>query len=189
MAEMVAQSSMPGRASTPAPRFPTAAGRRRRCAYRRAQAGPAADLRLQRRRGDRDDRRHPQSRISPRDREPRGLRPVQPRPSRTPIAMTRQMLGGSTHPGRPELSASRSGELQAMFKLMKSDHDSAHEVRPRQRAEGGPVTGRRPVVRLAGAPRSQRCSRERGNLGAPARDRGPAPPGRPPETGLGWTGR
>ena len=43
------------------------------------------------------------------------------------IVMTRQMLGGSanaTH-ADPELSASRSAELQAMFDLMKSDHDSA----------------------------------------------------------------
>ena len=38
-----------------------------------------------------------------------------------------------------------------------------------------------PVVRLAGAPRPQRCFQERGNLGAPARGRGPAPPGRPPK--------
>jgi pimeloyl-ACP methyl ester carboxylesterase len=43
------------------------------------------------------------------------------------IAMTRQMLGGSANAARadPDLSASRSPELRAMFELMKSDHDSA----------------------------------------------------------------
>ena len=43
------------------------------------------------------------------------------------IAVTRQMLGGSAGATRadPELSASRSGELRAMFELMKSDHDGA----------------------------------------------------------------
>jgi pimeloyl-ACP methyl ester carboxylesterase len=48
--------------------------------------------------------------------------------SQTPaIAMTRQMLGGSADATRadPGLSASRAGELRAMFELMKSDHDSA----------------------------------------------------------------
>ena len=41
--------------------------------------------------------------------------------------MTRQMLGGSAEAahGDPDLSASRSAELGAMFELMKSDHDSA----------------------------------------------------------------
>src|SRR5215831_3571912 len=50
-----------------------------------------------------------------------------PDPRAPAIAMTRQMLGGSadaTH-ADPELSASRSGELRAMFELMKSDHDNA----------------------------------------------------------------
>ena len=43
------------------------------------------------------------------------------------IAVTRQMLGGSAGATRadPELSASRAGELRAMFELMKSGHDSA----------------------------------------------------------------
>jgi pimeloyl-ACP methyl ester carboxylesterase len=43
------------------------------------------------------------------------------------IAMSRQMLGGSTDATQadPDLSASRSPELRAMFELMKSDHDSA----------------------------------------------------------------
>ena len=43
------------------------------------------------------------------------------------IVMTRQMLGGSAVATQadPELAASRSGELRAMFELMKSDHDSA----------------------------------------------------------------
>jgi pimeloyl-ACP methyl ester carboxylesterase len=43
------------------------------------------------------------------------------------ITMTRQMLGGSADAIRadPDLTASRSPELQAMFELMKSDHDSA----------------------------------------------------------------
>ena len=50
-----------------------------------------------------------------------------PDPRASTIAMTRQMLGGSadaTH-ADPELSASRVAGLQAMFELMKSDHDSA----------------------------------------------------------------
>lgn len=50
-----------------------------------------------------------------------------PDPRAPAIAMTRQMLGGSadaTH-ADPDLSASRAAELQAMFELMKSDHDSA----------------------------------------------------------------
>ena len=42
-----------------------------------------------------------------------------------------------------------------------------------------------PVVRLAGAARAQRHIERRGDLGAAARGRGAAPPGRPPETGLG----
>src|SRR5262249_3627896 len=42
-----------------------------------------------------------------------------------------------------------------------------------------------PVVRLAGAARAQRCIQRRGDLGAAARGSGPAPPGRPPEAGLG----
>ena len=43
------------------------------------------------------------------------------------ITMTRQMLGGSADATRadPDLTASRSPELRAMFELMKSDHDSA----------------------------------------------------------------
>ena len=50
-----------------------------------------------------------------------------PDPQAPAIAMTRQMLGGSSDATQadPELSASRSPELQAMFELMKSDHDSA----------------------------------------------------------------
>jgi pimeloyl-ACP methyl ester carboxylesterase len=50
-----------------------------------------------------------------------------PDPHAPPIAMTRQMLGGSADAiqADPELSASRSGELRAMFELMKADHDSA----------------------------------------------------------------
>ena len=50
-----------------------------------------------------------------------------PDPHAPPIAMTRQMLGGSADATQadPELSASRSGELRAMFELMKSDHDDA----------------------------------------------------------------
>jgi pimeloyl-ACP methyl ester carboxylesterase len=49
-----------------------------------------------------------------------------PDPHAPPIAMTRQMLGGTdATQADPELSASRSGELRAMFELMKSDHDSA----------------------------------------------------------------
>lgn len=43
------------------------------------------------------------------------------------IAMTRQMLGGSAGATQadPEVSASRSAELRAMFELMKADHDRA----------------------------------------------------------------
>lgn len=43
------------------------------------------------------------------------------------IAITRQMLGGAADAtqANPELSASRAGELRAMFELMESDHDSA----------------------------------------------------------------
>jgi pimeloyl-ACP methyl ester carboxylesterase len=50
-----------------------------------------------------------------------------PDPYAPAIAITRQMLGGSADATRadPELSASRSGELRAMFELMKSDHDRA----------------------------------------------------------------
>ena len=50
-----------------------------------------------------------------------------PDPQAPAIAMTRQMLGGSARATQadPEFSASRSGELRAMFELMKSDHDSA----------------------------------------------------------------
>jgi pimeloyl-ACP methyl ester carboxylesterase len=41
--------------------------------------------------------------------------------------MTRQMLGGSAGATQadPEVSASRSPELRAMFEVMKADHDSA----------------------------------------------------------------
>ena len=41
--------------------------------------------------------------------------------------MTRQMLGGSADAiqADPDLTASRSPELRAMFELMKSDHDGA----------------------------------------------------------------
>ena len=50
-----------------------------------------------------------------------------PDPQAPAIVMTRQMLGGSADATQadPELSASRSGELRAMFELMKSDHDSS----------------------------------------------------------------
>jgi pimeloyl-ACP methyl ester carboxylesterase len=50
-----------------------------------------------------------------------------PDPQAPAIAMTRQMLGGSADATKadPDLSASRSPELRAMFELMKSDHDSA----------------------------------------------------------------
>ena len=50
-----------------------------------------------------------------------------PDPQAPAIAMTRQMLGGSADATQadPELSASRAGELRAMFELMKSDHDGA----------------------------------------------------------------
>jgi pimeloyl-ACP methyl ester carboxylesterase len=50
-----------------------------------------------------------------------------PDPQAPAIAITRQMLGGSAEATQadPELSASRSPELQAMFGLMLSDHDSA----------------------------------------------------------------
>jgi 3-oxoadipate enol-lactonase len=50
-----------------------------------------------------------------------------PDPQAPAIAMTRRMLGGSTGATEadPELAASRSPELRAMFELMRSDHDSA----------------------------------------------------------------
>jgi len=50
-----------------------------------------------------------------------------PDPQAPAIAMTRQMLGGSADATQadPELSASHSRELRAMFELMQSDHDSA----------------------------------------------------------------
>lgn len=50
-----------------------------------------------------------------------------PDPRAPAIAMTRQMLGGSADAAQadPELSASHSEGLRAMFELMKSDHDSA----------------------------------------------------------------
>ena len=50
-----------------------------------------------------------------------------PDPHAPAIAMTRQMLGGSAGATQadPEVSASRSPELRAMFDLMKADHDSA----------------------------------------------------------------
>ena len=50
-----------------------------------------------------------------------------PDPHAPAIAMTRQILGGSPGATRadPEVSASRSPELRAMFELMKADHDSA----------------------------------------------------------------
>jgi pimeloyl-ACP methyl ester carboxylesterase len=50
-----------------------------------------------------------------------------PDPQAPAIAMTRQMLGGSADAiqADPDLTASRSPELRAMFELMKSDHDSA----------------------------------------------------------------
>jgi pimeloyl-ACP methyl ester carboxylesterase len=50
-----------------------------------------------------------------------------PDPHAPAITMTRQMLGGSADAIRadPDLTASRSPELRAMFELMKSDHDSA----------------------------------------------------------------
>ena len=50
-----------------------------------------------------------------------------PDPHAPAITMTRQMLGGSADATRadPDLTASRSPELRAMFELMKSDHDSA----------------------------------------------------------------
>jgi pimeloyl-ACP methyl ester carboxylesterase len=50
-----------------------------------------------------------------------------PDPHAPAIAMTRQMLGGSADATQadPELSASRSRELRAMFELMESDHDRA----------------------------------------------------------------
>ena len=64
-----------------------------------------------------------------------------PDPHAPPIAMTRQMLGGSADATQtdPELSASRSGELRAMFELMKADHDSAQ----------GQATGRQLSPRLS----------------------------------------
>jgi len=50
-----------------------------------------------------------------------------PDPHAPAIIMTRQMLGGSADAiqADPDLTASRSPELRAMFELMKSDHDSA----------------------------------------------------------------
>ena len=50
-----------------------------------------------------------------------------PDPHAPAIAMTRQMLGGSAGATQadPEVSASRSPQLRAMFELMKADHDSA----------------------------------------------------------------
>ena len=50
-----------------------------------------------------------------------------PDPHAPAIAMTRQMLGGSAGATQadPEVSASRSPELRAMFELMKADHDRA----------------------------------------------------------------
>ena len=50
-----------------------------------------------------------------------------PDPHAPAIAMTRQMLGGSADAAQadPEVSASRSPELRAMFELMKADHDRA----------------------------------------------------------------
>jgi len=50
-----------------------------------------------------------------------------PDPHAPAITMTRQMLGGSADAiqADPDLTASRSPELRAMFELMKSDHDSA----------------------------------------------------------------
>jgi pimeloyl-ACP methyl ester carboxylesterase len=50
-----------------------------------------------------------------------------PDPRAPSIVMTRQMLGGSPTATRPdpELCASQSPELRAMFELMKADHDSA----------------------------------------------------------------
>jgi 3-oxoadipate enol-lactonase len=50
-----------------------------------------------------------------------------PDPHAPAIIMTRQMLGGSADATRadPDLSASRSPELRALFELMKSDHDGA----------------------------------------------------------------
>lgn len=52
---------------------------------------------------------------------------LNPDPQAPAIVMTRQMLGGSADATKadPELSASRSPELRAMFELMKADHDSA----------------------------------------------------------------
>jgi pimeloyl-ACP methyl ester carboxylesterase len=52
---------------------------------------------------------------------------LNPDPQAPAIVMTRQMLGGSADATNadPELSASRSPELRAMFELMKADHDGA----------------------------------------------------------------
>jgi pimeloyl-ACP methyl ester carboxylesterase len=52
---------------------------------------------------------------------------LNPDPQAPAIVMTRQMLGGSADATKadPELSASRSPELRAMFELMQADHDSA----------------------------------------------------------------
>ena len=50
-----------------------------------------------------------------------------PDPHAAATTMTRQMLGGSADATQadPDLTASRSPELRAMFELMTSDHDSA----------------------------------------------------------------
>jgi len=50
-----------------------------------------------------------------------------PDPHAPAIAMTRQMLGGSAGATQadPEVSASRSPELRALFELMQADHDRA----------------------------------------------------------------
>ena len=53
-----------------------------------------------------------------------------PDPHAPAIAMTRQMLGGSAGATQadPEVSASRSPELRAMFELMQADHDRAQDA-------------------------------------------------------------
>src|SRR5258708_9445786 len=56
------------------------------------------------------------------------------------------------------------------------------------RALPPPLPVHDPVVRLAGAARPQRRIQGRGDLGAAARGRSPAPSGRPPKTGLGRPG-
>ena len=50
-----------------------------------------------------------------------------PDPHAPAITMTRQMLGGSARATQadPEVSASRSPELRALFELMQADHDRA----------------------------------------------------------------